>query len=122
MRLRGVAGCVETLERAAAAESGSDDPIGRAIVDGARARGRETPSVSDVRTTTHPGARARVDGVEVVVGPRASLIAEGFEVPPSVDRFARAWEAEGHVVMHVGWGGLAAGVIAVGASADDGYG
>src|SRR5581483_11113994 len=43
MRLVEVAGCVETLERAAAVEAGSEHPIARAVVEGARERGVPVP-------------------------------------------------------------------------------
>jgi cation-transporting ATPase V len=113
MRLEDVAGCVETLERAAAVESGSDHPIARAVVEGAERRGVAVPTGGDARTVAGAGARARVDGVEVVVGRRSFLVADELFVPPSIDRYARSWEDEGKTVIYVGWNGVAAGVVAV---------
>jgi copper-transporting P-type ATPase V len=113
MELEGFAGCVETLERAAAVESGSEHPIARAVVEGAARRGVDVPAARDARTVVGAGARARVDGVDVVVGRRSFLVADGLSVPPSIDRYATAWEDEGKTVVYVGWNGVAAGVVAV---------
>jgi cation-transporting ATPase V/Cu+-exporting ATPase len=113
MRLVDVAGCVETLERAAAVESASDHPIARAITDGAAVRGVVAPPVADARTIVGAGARGSVDRVDVLVGRRSLLVTEGLAVPPSVDRFAETWEADGRTVIFVGWNGVAAGVLSV---------
>ncbi len=113
MRLVDVFGCVETLERAAAVETGSDHPIARAIVEGARERGVEIPAATDFRTVAGLGARARVGDDEVIVGRRSFLEEEGFRVPPSIELAAERFEAEGKTVVWAGWGGVVAGVLAV---------
>jgi cation-transporting ATPase V len=113
MRLENVAGCVETLERSAAVESGSDHPIARAVVEGAIERGVLLPPVTEARTAVGSGATARIDGVDVLVGRRSYLVSAGLSVPASIDRFARAWEDDGKTVVFVGWGGVAAGVLSV---------
>ena len=113
MRLVDVAGCVETLERAAAVESGSDHPIARAVLDGAADRGVMPPRATGARTVVGAGARAAVDGVEVLVGRRTFLVAEGLRVPPSIDRVGETWEAQGWTVIFAGWNGVVAGVLAV---------
>ena len=113
MRLVDVAGCVETLERAAAVESGSDHPIARAVLDGAADRGVMPPRATGARTVVGAGARAAVDGVDVLVGRRAFLVAEGLRVPPSIDRVGETWEAQGWTVIFAGWNGVVAGVLAV---------
>jgi copper-transporting P-type ATPase V len=113
MRLVDVAGCVETLERAAAVESGSDHPIARAVLDGAADRGVMPPPATGARTIVGAGARAAVDGVDVLVGRRAFLVAEGLRVPPSIDRVGETWEAQGWTVIFAGWNGVVAGVLAV---------
>jgi heavy metal translocating P-type ATPase len=113
MVLEGVDGSEETLGRAAAVESGSDHPIARAIVDGALARGIETSRASELRTSVGAGARALVDGLEVLVGRREYVASEGCAVPPFADRVAEDWEARGRTVVYVGWNGAVAGVIAL---------
>ncbi len=113
MRLVDVFGCVETLERAAAVEAGSDHPIARAIVEGARERGVGIPEASDFRTVAGLGARARVGDEEVLVGRRSFLEEHGLRVPPSIELAAERFEAEGKTVVWAGWGGVVAGVLAV---------
>ena len=113
MQLVETAGCVETLERAAAVESGSEHPIARAVVEGAAARGIRVPPVTDFRAVPGRGARAKVEGTEVLVGRRVFLEAEGFDFPPSIDRYAAEFEAQGFTVFWAGWDGVGAGVVAV---------
>jgi cation-transporting ATPase V/Cu+-exporting ATPase len=113
MRLVEAAGCVETLERAAAVEAGSEHSIARAVVDGAAARGLAVPAATEFRAIAGRGARGVVDGLEVLVGRRSLLEQEGLHVPPSVERHAEAFEAQGYTVFWVGWSGEAGGVVAV---------
>ncbi|MGZ8593965.1 MAG: heavy metal translocating P-type ATPase [Actinomycetota bacterium] len=120
MRLVDAAGCAETLERAAAVEAGSEHPIARAVVEGAAVRGVAVGRAEGFRSIAGRGARATVDGVEVLVGRRALLEEEGLHVPPSIERYAEAFEAGGHTVFWVGWDGEAAGVIAVADTVKDG--
>ena len=73
MRLEGVLavnGATEdgVLSWAAAAESGSEHPIARAIVQGARDHGLEVPPVTEARVEPGAGARALLDGEIVRVG------------------------------------------------------
>jgi cation-transporting ATPase V/Cu+-exporting ATPase len=113
MRLVEAAGCIETLERAAAVEAGSEHPIARAVVEGAAERGVPVPGARGFRAVPGRGVRADVDGLEVLVGRRSFLEEEGLHVPPSVERFAASFEERGLTVSWVGWGGEAAGVVAV---------
>src|SRR5206468_7577192 len=59
---------VEVLRLAAAAESGSEHPIARAVLGGARNRGVPIPPASDHEVAPGAGARARIDGSLVRVG------------------------------------------------------
>jgi cation-transporting ATPase V/Cu+-exporting ATPase len=113
MRLVEAAGCVETLQRAAAVEAGSEHPVARAVVEGAAERGVEVPPADGFRSIAGRGARASVDGLDVLVGRRSMLEQEGMRVPPSIERFADGFEAQGHTVSWVGWSGEVAGVVAV---------
>jgi heavy metal translocating P-type ATPase len=58
----------ELLGWAAAAELGSEHPIGRAVVEAARGTARPIPAARDHAITPGAGARAVVEGREVVVG------------------------------------------------------
>ncbi|HEU4355460.1 MAG TPA: heavy metal translocating P-type ATPase [Actinomycetota bacterium] len=113
MRLTDVFGCVETLERAAAVETGSEHPIARAIAEGATERGATVPPVTAFRSVVGSGTRAALAGEEVLVGRRTFLEEAGMTVPPSVEREAERLEAEGKTVVWAGWGGVAGGVLAV---------
>jgi heavy metal translocating P-type ATPase len=113
MRLTDVFGCVETLERAAAVEAGSEHPIARAIVEGAAERAVLVAPVTDFRSVAGRGTRATLGGLEVLVGRRSFLEEAGMTVPPSVEREAERLEAEGKTVIWAGWDGVAAGVLAV---------
>ncbi len=78
MRLAGVLavnGATEeqVLGWAAAAESGSEHPIARAVVQGARDRGVEELSATDSSVEPGAGARAVVDGEVVQVGRPSGL-------------------------------------------------
>jgi cation-transporting ATPase V/Cu+-exporting ATPase len=113
MRLTDVFGCVETLERAAAVEAGSEHPIARAVIDGALERGVAVPTADGFRSVAGRGMRATLGDHEVLVGRRSFLEEEGMTVPRSVELEAERLEAGGKTVVWVGWGGVTAGVIAV---------
>src|SRR5207237_2217910 len=65
----------EVLRLAAAAESGSEHPLGRAIAEAAN--GSALPEVSEFRSVTGQGVVATVDGKRVTVGKPALLASEG---------------------------------------------
>jgi P-type Cu+ transporter len=58
----------ELLRLVAAAERGSEHPLGAAIVRAAAERGLELPDADDFAATAGHGVRARVQGHEVLVG------------------------------------------------------
>ena len=113
MRLVEVAGCVETLERAAAVEASSEHPVARAIVEGAAARGVALPPATGFRSVAGRGTRAVVEGSEVLVGRRTFLEGEGLVVPASIERYAADLAAGGRTIAWVGWDGAGRGVVAV---------
>jgi Cu+-exporting ATPase len=95
------------LERAAAAERGSQHPIAVAIV---RAAGT-TPAVTEFRSLDGLGVCAVVDGQAVHVG-RPSLLADAGQ-PLTDDLSSALAEAEeaSRTVVAVGWGGRARGLL-----------
>ena len=74
----------EVLARAAAVESGSEHPIGKAIVDAARDQGVAggARAASDFRAIPGKGARAFLDGGEHRVGKPGFLFGNGNGAPP----------------------------------------
>jgi cation-transporting ATPase V len=113
LRLVEVAGCVETLERAAAVEASSEHPIARAIVDGAASRGVVVPASTAFASVPGRGTRAIVDGTEVLVGRRSFLVDEHLVVPASIERYAADLAERGWSTAWVGWDGAVRGVLAV---------
>ncbi|KQW49484.1 ATPase P [Nocardioides sp. Root1257] len=69
----------DLLVLVAAAEVGSEHPVGEAVVRGARDRGLDLPSVSGFDSTPGHGVVAEVDGRTVVVGNSAHLAAHGVD-------------------------------------------
>jgi P-type E1-E2 ATPase len=101
------------LARAAGAETSSEHPIARAVVDGAIDRKVTIPEASDFRSVAGLGVRARVEGEEVLVGRRGFVEEGGSEVPGWLAEEAGRMQAEGKTVVWVGWGAKARGALAV---------
>jgi Cu+-exporting ATPase len=102
----------DVLALAAAAEQGSEHPIGEAIVARAKERGLALPPVAEFATIPGQGIDAlAVDG-RVLVGNRALMEARGIDVGAQAPR-AAALAAEGETVVYVAFAGHALGLIAV---------
>jgi len=100
------------LSAAASVERLSEHPIARAIVE--RAEGSGLPCPPAVGFTAEPGhgARAHVDGSEVLVG-TAVFVSESTPIPPSLADAATRLSDAGKTLAFVASGGRALGVIAV---------
>ena len=104
---------LELLRLAAAVESGSEHPVGRAIVDGARRELPDLPAADAFRAVSGRGVLARVDGRDVRVGGRSFLAEGGMPLSSDLERAADELEAQGTTAVLVGWDGAARGVLAV---------
>jgi len=104
---------VDLLGRAAAVEAGSEHPVGRAVVERARADGLAVTAASDFASVAGHGVTGSVDGVTVVVGRRALLSDAWAVIPDDVAAAARRLEVDGKTAVLAGWDGEARGVIAV---------
>ncbi|MEQ9570295.1 MAG: heavy metal translocating P-type ATPase, partial [Longimicrobiales bacterium] len=102
----------EVLALAAAAEAGSEHPLGEAVVRGAVTRGVAYGEASEAEAETGRGIRARVDGRDVRVGNRRYLDEAGIDPGPG-DAAAEAQEARARTALRVAVDGKAAGVLAV---------
>jgi Cu+-exporting ATPase len=106
IRVRGRLSKKAALTAAAAVEQGSEHPIARAVVDGARQARITLPAIRDFATNPGEGATARVNGTEVIVG-KAAL----FEsVDESLLEHARS---HGGTTVFVGWDGVAQAALTV---------
>ena len=101
------------LRRVGAAESDSEHPIARAIVDHAREVAGDLPRPDSFRSVAGHGVAADVDGTTVVVGRRKLLAEEGLIVPEALENAAERLEAAGRTAVLAGWDGEARGVVAV---------
>ncbi|MGW5454698.1 heavy metal translocating P-type ATPase [Nocardia sp. NPDC003979] len=99
----------EVLALAAAAESESEHPLGRAIVDTATERGIHVPAATEFTAHNGVGVRATVDGSTIEVGGPALLHRHHLEPAETTAR----WSAQGSTVLHVLRDGELIGALAL---------
>lgn len=102
----------EVLSLAAAAESGSEHPLGEAIVTGARTRNLEVAEAADFDAVPGHGIEATVNSRHVVLGNLKFMADRGIAAGPSEETLARLAD-EGKTAMVIGIDGELAGAIAV---------
>jgi Cu+-exporting ATPase len=100
------------LRLVAAAEVGSEHPLGEAIVARAREEGIDLPAAEGFRSITGKGIEARVDGRLVAVGNRAMMEEGGVALDGLAGR-ADDLARGGATPMYAAIDGAAAGVVAV---------
>ncbi|MDQ3705348.1 MAG: heavy metal translocating P-type ATPase [Chloroflexota bacterium] len=100
----------EMLHLAAAAERGSEHPLGRAVAAGVSDLGPTT--VSAFRSVTGQGVSATVDGRRVLVGKPQLLDTEGVDFSPAVPEMAKL-ERLGKTAMLVSADDKLVGLLAV---------
>jgi len=100
------------LRHAASAESGSEHPLGQAMVERARQRDLELFDVTGFEAVTGRGVRSRVDGREILVGSGRFMDEEDVDVSALADRL-RELEDEAKTAMYVAVNGELAGIVAV---------
>ncbi|WP_068179649.1 copper-translocating P-type ATPase [Mycobacterium sp. UM_CSW] len=101
------------LRIAAAVESGSEHPIGAAIVAGARERELQIPAATAFANLAGHGVRAEIDGHPVLVGRRKLIDEEGLELPDHLADAATELEEQGRTAVFVGRDSQVVGVLAV---------
>ncbi|MGH8071846.1 MAG: heavy metal translocating P-type ATPase [Candidatus Entotheonellia bacterium] len=102
----------ELLRLTAAAEIGSEHPLGEAIVERAREVALDLPQADAFEAVTGKGIRARIDGREIVLGNR-SLMAQAGVTLDGLEAHAAALARSGATPMYIGIDGQSAGLIAV---------
>jgi Cu+-exporting ATPase len=107
------------LRLAAAAESGSEHPLARAVVAAARGRDLELPEPAGFENAPGKGVRATVEGEELLVGNRALLADHGIDPTPAAEAAERI-EREGKTAMLVARDGEVVGVLGAGDTVKEG--
>jgi Cu+-exporting ATPase len=108
----------ELLRLVAAAERGSEHPLGAAIVLAATERGLELPAATDFSATAGHGVRARVAGHEVLAGNErlmatGGVVGFGQDVAGLDQDVAAELAAAGKTPVYVAVDGRLAGLIAI---------
>ncbi|MFC6723036.1 heavy metal translocating P-type ATPase [Halobium palmae] len=101
----------DVLRLAATAESGSEHPLARAIVDGAEERGIDVTDPDAFENVPGHGITATVGDSEVLVGNRKLLRDNGIDPSPAEETMERL-ENEGKTAMLVAYEGELVGVVA----------
>ncbi|MCA1647356.1 MAG: heavy metal translocating P-type ATPase [Chloroflexi bacterium] len=102
----------DLLRLAAAAEVGSEHPLGEAIVGRAHELGLELPKVEHFQALAGKGIQAQVDGQEILLGNRALLEGYGMTLN-GLGEQADALSRGGATPMYVAVDSQPAGLIAV---------
>ncbi len=103
----------EVLATAAAAESASEHPVARAIVDAAERRGIDVALAASFQSHTGRGVEATVDGAYVLVGKPGFLAEQDIDVAAAMSRQQKL-EGRGMTVVAVGRDGSLLGLVGIG--------
>ena len=101
----------EVLALAAAAEQGSEHPLGEAIVRRAKERGLALPPVGEFSTVPGQGIDALASDGRILLGNRRLMDARGIDVARLAGR-AEALQEEGKTVVYLAFAGRALALIA----------
>jgi len=106
-------GEIELFEIAAAAESASEHPLARAIVQAAFERGITPPGVEGFEAVPGLGVVARIRGAETLVGSPRFLAERGVDLAAIAARISKL-ESNAHTVIAVARGDRCLGLLAFG--------
>ncbi len=101
----------EILRLAASVESGSEHPLGQAIVKSAKDKGIKLATPEIFKAITGKGVKAKIDGKEVMVGTR-KLMAE-IKLSSSIEKSLSKFEDEAKTAMLVALDKKIMGIVAV---------
>jgi Cu+-exporting ATPase len=102
----------EVLRLAASAETGSEHPLGEAIVREAKSRSLSLSSPAEFEAIAGHGIRARVDGRAVLLGNRRLMESAGIPLGGADATIGRL-QAQGKTAMILAVDGKVGGVVAV---------
>lgn len=103
----------QLIQMAASAESGSEHPLGQAIVEHAKNHNGRLSATDDFEAVTGRGIRATIEGQEILVGTRKLLAESGIKIDDSIEDRMSDLEKQAKTAMLVAVTGEAAGIIAV---------
>ena len=106
-------GQAELLRYAGAVEQASEHPIAAAISEAASVRIGPLPVAEGFQALPGLGARAVVDGRQVIVGREKLLRDQGIDIAPGLAGQWGSWEQDGRTAVLVGWDGRLRGAFAV---------
>lgn len=101
------------IQLAASAESGSEHPLGQAIVEYAKNRNGRLKAADDFEAITGKGIKAEVEDKRVLVGSRGLLSEYNLAMDESIEKTLSSLEKQAKTAMLVGVEGRIAGIIAV---------
>jgi len=102
----------DILQKAASVESGSEHPLGKAIVRAAKEKGIEISEPKNFKAIFGKGVKAEINGKNILVGRKELMEENGLDVS-SVQGTVSQLQEEGKTAMFVGEERKLLGVIAV---------
>lgn len=102
----------DILRLAAAAEAGSEHPLGEAIVRAAKERDPVLPKLSNFQAIAGHGIRGTAEGQDLLMGNQRLFAKEGIDIGTAEEAMSRL-EHQGKTAMLLGINGKAVGIIAV---------
>jgi P-type Cu+ transporter len=103
----------ELLRLAAIAESGSEHPLGQAVVRKAKARGIVVAGPESFEAVSGHGLRAGYAGYTIMIGNRKMMADNGITIAEQVNSTMGGLEAEGKTAILVSIDGRLSGIIAM---------
>ncbi len=103
----------EMLKTAASAESGSEHPLGQAVVNRAKDNELKLKEITNFQAVTGKGVEAKLDEKEVLVGSKNLMKEKDIEVTGQVKDKMHGLEDEGKTAMLTAYNRQIIGIIAV---------
>jgi heavy metal translocating P-type ATPase len=108
----------EFLHILASIENESEHPLGKAIVEYAKANQVEFTKPESFKAIPAMGVIASIRNtqyaVRVAIGSARLMKVEALEMSTNISEQATAWKEAGHVVVYIGWEGQVVGLVGLG--------
>ncbi len=113
IEVSGTRSATELLRLAAAVESLSEHPLGKAVQEAALKQVGQLPAVTDFTVTGGRGVAGVVEGQRLAIGSEAYLKEIGISVPGVLSQQIAEWRSEGKIAITVAENGKCIGAIAL---------